>query len=205
MLITDIRTQKRRSSYSLFINGDLFCEVDATTVAKLGLRKGMEVDEQLAKKLGLEGQLARCKKYAFDLLIKRSYSSKELSDKLKSKGFTNDLVSQTRQLLEKLGYLKDEKFAKEWVESRKRSRPKGKIVLERELLSKGIAKATVNRVLEDFDESEEREMASALAKKRLKAYASLSQVAARRRLFSYLLRRGFSSEIVSDVMRELGV
>lgn len=202
--ITDIQIQKKHSSNrSIFVNGEFFCEVDAVTAARFGLRIGMEVDEELEKELSFDEQFTKCKSYAFDLLIRRSYSAKELSDKMKAKGFTPEAINRTLELLEKLGYVKDEKFAKEWVENRIMNKPKGKIVLEHELLAKGIDKDTVDRVLAEIDDSEEKEMAFQLAQKRLKAYKNLNRITIKRRLFSYLLRRGFSSEIVSDVIRKL--
>jgi regulatory protein len=204
--ITDIRIQRKHSSNrTIFVNREFFCEVDAVTAARLGLRIGMEVDEELEKELSFDEQFTKCKSYAFDLLIRRSYSAKELSDKMKTKGFTPEAINRTLELLEKLGYVKDEKFAKEWVESRIRNKPKGKIALEHELLAKGIDKTTVERVLEEIDDAEEVEIALNLAKKRLKAYKNLNHITVKRRLFSYLLRRGFSSEIVSGVIRKLGM
>lgn len=202
--ITDIQTEKKHSSNrSIFVNDKLFCEVDALTAARLSLRIGMEIDEQMEKDLLFDENLVKCKSYAFDLLTARSHSAKELSKKMKIKGFNDEAINRIVELLEKLGYVKDEKFAKEWVESRMLNRPKGKIALEHELLSKGIDKTTVKRVVGEIDEVEEGKMAWQLAKKRLKNYAGLNKITIKRRLYSYLLRRGFSSEITSEVLRKL--
>ena len=48
-----------------------------------------------------------------------------------------------------LGYLDDEAFARAWVESRDRARPRGEHALRRELQLKGVDRSNIDVVLEE--------------------------------------------------------
>ena len=64
-----------------------------------------------------------------------------------------------------LNYLDDESFARAWVESRDRARPRGELALRRELAQKGVGREIVERVLEERQESNgegEMDLAAAL-------------------------------------------
>ena len=53
------------------------------------------------------------------------------------------------------------------------------------------------------DRSDEREAAEALARKKVRTMARLEPHVRRRRLAGALARRGFGSDVVSDVLREV--
>lgn len=202
--ITDIKSLSKRSSrYKIYLDNELFGEIDEVSIKKYGIRVGMEIEEKLLKKLVSEDEIAKAKSYAFHLLTQRSYSCKGMTDKLKRKGFSEETIKTTIETLEKLGYIKDEEFARNWVESRKRLKPKGKFALRNELYRKGIDKTTVDCVLAEIDESEERKMARRAAEKRVKRYRKLDSEVAKRRLFNFLCQRGFESVIAQEITEEL--
>ena len=60
-----------------------------------------------------------------------------------------DLVDGAIERLLELGILDDEAFARAWVESRDRARPRGERAIREELRLKGIDRATIDAVLED--------------------------------------------------------
>jgi len=202
--ITDIKPLSKKSShYRIYLKDELFGEVDETSVKKYGIRVGMEIKEELLKKLVSEDEIAKVKSYAFGLLARRSYSRKGMSDKLKKKGFSNIAVNSTIVALERLGYIKDEEFARNWVETRKRLKPKGKFALRNELYRKGIDEAIVDQVLAEIDKSEEYEMAQRAAEKKVKRYKKLEPEVGKRRMFSFLQRRGFGSDIAGEITEKL--
>lgn len=72
----------------------------------------------------------------------------EVRRRLRRAGYEHDLVEQVIGQLISLDYLDDEAFARAWVESRDRSRPRGAIALRRELSLKGVARDVIDGVLE---------------------------------------------------------
>ena len=199
--ITDIQSQRKNSPRrSIYLDDEFFCGVDQTLIIKFGLRIGLSIEEDALRKIIQEDEILKAKNYAFDLLVRRSYTRQEMHNKLTQR-YAEDAVSTTMETLERLGYIKDEEYAKNWVESRKRHKPKGKKALRMELMRKGIDKGTISRVLSEMDNSEEFEMAMEVAEKRMDRYKNLEPNVARRRLYGFLERRGFDYETINDVLR----
>lgn len=80
-------------------------------------------------------------------LAVRSRSVDETRRRLGHLGYRHELVDTVIEHLLALSYLDDESFARAWVESRDRARPRGEQALRRELTLKGISRDTVAAVL----------------------------------------------------------
>lgn len=79
----------------------------------------------------------------------RSRSVAEVRRRLTGAGYRADLVESTIERLLELGMLDDEAFARAWVESRDRARPRGERALRAELGLKGVERAVIDAVLAD--------------------------------------------------------
>ena len=102
-----------------------------------------------------------------------------------------------------LGYIDDAAFARAWVESRQRTRGLAGSALRRELTQKGIDRELIDQVLADgVDDDSEREAASALVHKKLRAMRGVDNDAATRRLVGMLGRKGYGPGVSYAVVRE---
>jgi regulatory protein len=79
----------------------------------------------------------------------RPRSTAEVRRRLGEAGYRTDLVEEAIVRLAALGYLDDEAFARAWVESRDRARPRGERALRAELRRKGVADDVVATIIED--------------------------------------------------------
>jgi regulatory protein len=77
----------------------------------------------------------------------RPRAAGEVRRHLVAAGYPPSLVEATIVRLTDAGYLDDEAFARAWVESRDRSRPRGEAALRRELLARGVGADVVGRAL----------------------------------------------------------
>lgn len=77
----------------------------------------------------------------------RSRSIAETRRHLVDAGYRPELVAGAVERLVELGLLDDDAFARAWVASRDRARPRGERALRRELVLKGIADETIRAVL----------------------------------------------------------
>lgn len=202
-MIADIRHLPRRSSRReiRLDNGEAFT-LDLALVARKRLAVGTRLTEEELEELRQEDEWTRAKASGFDMLRARLFSRKELTDKLRRKGFSEEATERAVRAIEELGYISDEEYAQAFVESRLRSKPKGKFALRRELRQKGIDKLTIERTLRAVSEEDEREAALKLARKQMRLYQNLPEETARRRLYQYLLRRGYRYEDVSAALRD---
>ena len=199
--LTDIQIDEETPSRRiLFLDGVYFDSVDAGCIPKLGLRVGLEIEAEVLQKLIQADEAIRAKNYALELLSSQSYSKNQMIYQLGQKGFGSEAIEITLEDLEQLGHIKDENFAKNWVTRRQRSKPKGKRMLEHELVNQSIDKATVDRVLGGIHDAEEKEIALQVAQKQAVRYKSLPPEVAKRRLHGFLLRRGFDYETIQSVI-----
>jgi SOS response regulatory protein OraA/RecX len=79
----------------------------------------------------------------------RSRSVMEVRRRLTGAGYRTELVEGAIERMLELGMLDDEAFARAWVESRDRARPRGERAIREELRFKGIDRAVIDQVLED--------------------------------------------------------
>lgn len=202
--LTDIQIDGEMPSRCiLFLDGTYFDSVDAGCIPKFGLRVGLEIEVEVLEKLIDADEGMRAKGYALELLSSQSYSKNQMIGQLEQKGFSSNAIEMTMEDLEQLGHIKDEKFAKKWLDHRKRSKPKGKRMLAHELTNQNIDKSTVDRVISGIDDTEEAHIALQLATKQAKRYQLLPLQVATRRLHGFLLRRGFDYETIQSVIERV--
>jgi regulatory protein len=77
----------------------------------------------------------------------RSRSVEEVRRRLRDAGYRPELVAGAIERLTELGMLDDAAFARAWVESRDRARPRGARALRDELRRKGVAGADIEAAL----------------------------------------------------------
>jgi regulatory protein len=99
------------------------------------------------------------------------------------------------------GYVDDAAFARQWVATRA-ARGYGAARLRAELRARGVGAALVDAALSALDRGGQLDEARRLARRRLPALARIASDKAAARLRDHLLRRGFSTGVVVQVVRE---
>jgi len=141
--------------------------------------------------------------YAFLLLKFRLRSEKELALRLRQKKFSERVIQDTVSFLKDRQFIDDRLFAKGWVSSRLK-RPFGLRRIRQELVLKGLDKEVITEALERVKENySESEVISQLAEQRFSKLKNLEPQKAKARVYAYLMRRGFSPEITSDIVKGL--
>jgi regulatory protein len=141
--------------------------------------------------------------YAFLLLKYRQRSVKEISQRLKNKKFPEEVISRTIEFLQGKKFLDDDLFARAWIKERL-ARYIGPRRLKQELKLKGITDRVIEDNLKGAREFySEPDTVRELAAKRAARLKGLDPKTAKRRIYGYLLRRGFSPELASDALDQL--
>jgi regulatory protein len=141
--------------------------------------------------------------FAIKALTRRDHSEAELRRKMDDKGISSGAVDDTVDRLKRSGYLDDRRFALRWAESAVSNGKGYGARLRFELSRRGIAEETVSEVVERIrDEFDEAETIKALVSRK---FASFDPREAddrlKRRVTSYLQRRGFSLSAILQVFR----
>jgi regulatory protein len=142
---------------------------------------------------------------AVNLLTYKPRSENELRQRLLEKNWTNaEIVESVLAKLKEYNYLNDEHFAKEFAASRLRQKQIGKRVLKQKLMLKKLDKETVDAALEKaFEETPEEEVIERAIEKRLRLKGKPETREDSKKFYDYLLRQGFSYDLVSSKMREI--
>jgi regulatory protein len=190
---------------SLFVDDQFAFGARREVVLRHGLKKGMEVTADQLRAVWRDEECYKARDKAAHYLSFRARSQKEMADYLAGKGYDEEVVANTIEWLLTYGYLNDEQFARQWVESRMRSKPRGKAMLRWELKQKGIGRDEVEEALTEFvDEDVEIEAAMNLLKKKIGRKSIDFTMDERKKLAQFLARRGFPSSIIYESIRRLG-
>lgn len=137
------------------------------------------------------------------LLKFRQRSEKEIYQRLKKKKFDDNTIKETVTFLKDHGFINDTDFAKAWIESRLK-RPLGLRRIRNELKLKGIDKDIIESLIGAIKKNYlEEDIVRALTEAQFNRLKNLEPQKAKQRVFSYLIRRGFSTEIIMQEINNL--
>lgn len=137
-----------------------------------------------------------------DSLTGQARTRKELADKLAKREVPDDVATELLDRFTDVGLIDDGSFARQWVESRHRSRGLAPRALAQELRRKGIGDEDTTAALEQIDEGDQRAAARALVDKKLRSMQGLDRQVATRRLAGLLARKGYGAGLAFSVVRE---
>jgi regulatory protein len=144
---------------------------------------------------------------ALRFLEARQRSAEEVRRRLLLHGYRADLVEGCLQRLTELGMIDDAAFARAWVESRDRARPRGERALRQELARKGIDRAVRDDALAERDVERpdaDEDAARRLLERHAGALGRVADPRARRqRAYALLARNGFDAELCSALTRAM--
>jgi regulatory protein len=144
----------------------------------------------------------KARDYAFLLLKFRLRSEDELVQRLKLKKIPAETIKEVISFLKEKKFIDDNVFAKAWINSRLK-RPLGLRRIKQELRQKGVDKEIIEEQTAKVEDYTEGKIVLDLAKGRLNRLKGIDQVSAKRRVYAFLLRRGFSPEVVIDTLNQL--
>ena len=195
-VVTDLSAQARdRERLNVAIDGAFAFGIDREVALAEGLRIGEALDAARIAALLAADEVARATAAALAFLGYRPRTEREVRDRLRERGFAPETIEAVVARLHGWRYLDDAGFARSWVERRVEHHPRGRRLLEQELWRKGIDRELARDTLDESD-LDEIAAATELARKRAAAYAGDDPATARRRLGSYLQRRGFAYDAV---------
>jgi regulatory protein len=146
---------------------------------------------------------ALCRQSALRFLKIRPRSIVELRSKLELKSFDAEDIEHTLTWLQQIQLLDDRAFTKSWIQYRL-ARPFGFRRIIEELKQKGVAadilQEEIDLVKEDTDELK---TALEIAARRWQKFERVEPLKRKKRIFDFLIRRGFSPDTVMKVIKKL--
>lgn len=205
-IITSIEQQKKnRSRYNIYINHEFSFAVHEDILVKYRLMKGREIDPEEIKEVLIAEERNRAMQYALRFLSYRPRTATEVSEHLQRKGFLREDIDGIISYLQDKKYLDDQSYALQWVEERKRLKPRGRSLLRMELIQRGIDDHLADQALEDqLTGQEEREMIENWIHKKCsqKKFPNLYEM--KKRIVPFLQRKGFPLDLILEVVHTVG-
>ena len=214
---------KNPNRVNVFVNSKYALSLDVAQVVDLGVKVGLEISEDELEEFKKASEYGKLYQRTLEWVLVRPRSVRETRDYLSKKLKTSssdsllrarrygaqslvplpvgrvqsseDILELSENIIQKLldkKYLDDYKFAEWYVENRFVKKGISKKRLKMELFKKGIAREIVDEVIDDRDDEEE--IRKVIAKKRAKYDDE--------KLMGYLVRQGFSYDLVKQVLSE---
>jgi len=204
--ITKITEHPRKPGrYVIDVDGKQFAIVTADALAATKARIGVVVDNRIAAHLNEANELTTAYDRALNLLAFRARSARELQRRLVQKGVTAERADRVIAKLREAGLVDDADFARQLTRS-KMSAGASRRRVHQELFKRGVPRDVADEAVDQVAEEDglsDAESIERIASKKWRTLDGLDEPTRRRRLFAFLARRGFDSDEVSRVVRQL--
>ncbi|GAB5490740.1 MAG: recombination regulator RecX [Phototrophicaceae bacterium] len=198
--VTLLERQKKNSErVNVYLDGEFAFGLNIMDA--LQLKKGQELDEQSIAELQHKDAIVKAIDVAVNLLSYRPRSKHEIRQKLRKKDYDEFVIETAIERMVARSYLDDHAFARFWIESRNRSKPRGKRALSYELRNKGVSDAIIRELLEDM--VDETAGAYDAAQKRIRRMRGKTQYEFKQKVGAFLQRRGFNYEAVNQALETI--
>ena len=192
--------------FELEVDGRRLATVSLDIIDRFGLRVGAELEANVAAGVQHEAQGLRTYDRALNMLAFRARSAAELRRQLLRKGEPELFVTAALDRLVSTGLLDDREYARQYARSKVAgsgfSRRRVAQELRRRGVGRDVAEHAIDEVFQD-DEVDEDAVIERAARKRLRTLESADPATRRRRLYSFLARRGFDLDDIRAVISRL--
>lgn len=207
MVITRIAVQeKNRNRYLVYVDkgsGEEFgFGVDKDVLIQFGLRKGLELNEELIKEIAHEDEVKKALNLCYSFLSYRMRSEFEVITYLKKKAMPEPIIEQALKRLKQQKYVDDRAFAESYIRDKKHLSDKGPLLLKKELLEKGVSEAFIDDALVCYPKDEQLEKAKRIVAKKAKAVNDSHRML-RQKLGLFLQQKGFTYDVIEETLRKL--
>lgn len=187
---------------NVFLDGTYAFALSMEVATQANLKRGMALSDQNIADLVAEDTWQKAYAAALNFLSYRPRSEDEVRRYLIRRKVSPNLSERLLARLRQNKLIDDEEFARYWVENRETFSPRSGRALRSELRSKGIDDDTIASNISGDDS----EAAYHAAQKKERTLTSADRETFRRKLLSFLQRRGFgydtARETVDRVWRE---
>ena len=198
--ITALKAQKRNHQrVSVYLDGEFAFGLSRIVAAWLNV--GQELSSEKIAELKIEDELEFAYQRAIRYIGYRMRSVSEVQQYLNQQDIDTVVIEKIIERLQKSGLLDDLSFAQMWIENRNEFRPRSHRMLAIELKKKGIQSDIISQIIEETTSDEV--LAYTAAKKQARKYKHLEWQEFRRKLSSFLARRGFSYSTINPTVNQV--
>lgn len=201
-----VANPRQPGRFSLVVDGKAFATLGIESLERLQLAVGSSVAGR-ADAIVDEAAALHTYDRALGMLAARARSSRELERLLVRKGEEPRHVRSAIERLQRAGFLDDAAFARQLARSRLTGAGHSARRVRQELGRKGVERSLAEESVRDVVDDEgidEQSLAIEAAEKKLRSLRGLPPDVRRRRVYSYLARRGFAPDSIRFALQQSG-
>jgi regulatory protein len=199
MQISDVHRIGRSRRYQVLVEGQVVLEADEEVIAQFGLAPGRALGEERIAEVQQADRALLAGRAALRLLKFRARSRQELARILRAKKFDAQAIDLTLDRLEQARLINDSELAGN-LARQLRERKMGSRLVRQKMLQAGLDRELTDSTLAALGQEGELERAQELAEKYLRRSSTEPPNRLRPRLYQYLIRRGFDSDLCCQVV-----
>ena len=146
-----------------------------------------------------DNEFKNARAYALKLLSYSAKTNKEIRDRLNTRGFNSDTVTNVLLELNKAGYIDDNKIAEDIARITLIRKGRGKAAIKYTLHKRGVENDIIENIIDSISVEQEAQAALNYCTKRIK----YSNDAEKLKIYEILRQRGFSEEAVEQTVKNL--
>ena len=179
-----------------FENGEC-CVVYYSEIRSLQIEEGNYIAYEIYERIFKDIVGKRVKKRAMYLLEQMDRTEQQLREKLQRSEYPDECIEDAIEYIKKFHYIDDQRYADNFTRYKKEKMSRQQI--RQKLMMKGLSQDIItNAIEEEYDVDESVHIRSILEKKHFSSENADEREF--RRVYNYLLRRGFRS---SDILKEM--
>ena len=204
MQVTNISYSKSKEVFEIVFEDETKLLLNYNIFEKYKVSVDMDFSENEIQEMKYFSDIERAKSRAINYISGKLKTKYEVRLKLKEKDFTEDIIDEVIDILEKEEYLNDRLYCEVFIEDKKQLNGYGKNKIKSLLIQKGISKSVFEDFLDEFEYEEEFDNALKMCIKKLNLLSNEEDIFKKKqKLINYLAYRGFSFDVINDVLREI--
>ncbi|WP_238404369.1 RecX family transcriptional regulator [Paenibacillus paridis] len=203
MILSVRQDKKERKLYHLFAESEEpTLSVHEDMLVRFRLTKGQVLTEVQIEEIRTEDERYRAYVLAIAYLGPKPRTRKQIEQYLNRKLFEPDNIQYALDRLEREHIVDDEQYARQFATSRLKNSSKGRRFIKQELQMRGVSKEAAAEATDALDHEVEMLSAKKAAEKKWRSIKG-EPFERKRKLIGYLMRRGFSSDIVKEAIKSI--
>jgi regulatory protein len=201
-VVSRMETVPRRGEYLVTFSDGTELRILKEHLAASAIEEGASLARDRIRELDSLYRYTRARQAAFRLLKVRPRTEHELSRRLMMLRTDRQVIDRVMADLKAEGRVDDRIFARLWIKEKLQRGDCGRLRIRRDLEAKGIDKVLAAEELKAaMSETDEQELAGRLALKKMARLRGASGKDHGRKVYAYLLRRGFTSGAAGEATR----
>ncbi|MGC6769165.1 recombination regulator RecX [Enterococcus sp. LJL51] len=196
-------TREKSQFYLVWLSSGEKLRVSEDTLVRYRLLKDQEISPEQIEEIKNAGSYDVGLQLSLHYLSYQLRTKKEIRDYLKDKEIPQRDREKIIHQLQEMQLLDDYVYSESYVRTIMKTSDKGPKQVEQQLKKKGVEEEAILHGLSVYTEVEQRTIASKAAEKSMRRYRDKSFKDAVQKTKLHLIQKGFSKDIIEQVMTEL--